>query len=315
VNAYILLTLSAFAGQAMLFVPLVPLLVSAGALSARGELSPVLAVVALTAGLMSGDFLWYMLGRARGGRILNRLCRAALEPSTCLRRTQSFLGRHGARTLLIAKFIPGLSTLALPMAGVYGMRPRRFLLYDGAGVLAWCTAYVSVGYISAQQLSNLAPGRFSVDARTFGALAASAAVYIAWKYMRRQRGVRQMWTDRITAEELLQRLADRDRPVVVDLRHALDFEADPYIVPGALYIPAEEIARRYREIPRTREVIVYCTCPDETTSIREALRLRARGVRRIRPLVGGFNTWRERQYPVQFHGPVIADGDRLLNVA
>ena len=314
-SAYLLLTASAFVGQSLLFVPIVPLLVSAGALASYGDLHPALAVLALTAGLVPGDYVWYRLGRTRGDKILRRICRAALEPNSCVRRTQRFLGRYGAKTLLIAKFIPGLSTIALPMAGVYGMRTRRFLAFDALGVLAWCTTYVLAGYLSARQLETLAPNRFSVGAPTLGLIAAAAGLYMLWKYVARRRGVRRVWAERITADELLARLADPSRLCIVDLRHTLDFEADPYTIPGALYIPAEELRQRHREIPRDTEVILYCTCPDEATSAREAFRLRARGIRRVRPLVGGFSTWRERGYPVELRGTVVAPDDRLLNVA
>lgn len=314
-SAYLILTASAFTGQSLLFVPIVPLLVSAGALASYGEMHPAAAIAALTAGLVGGDYVWYRLGRARGDRILRRICRAALEPNSCVRRTQRFLGRYGAKTLLIAKFIPGLSTVALPMAGVYGMRPRRFLLYDGAGVLAWSTTYVMVGYVSARQLEAMAPDRFSVDVRTLGLVAAAAAVYVLWKILARRRGVRRVWADRITAAELLRRLDAPAGLCVVDLRHALDFEADPYTIPGALYIPAEQLRQRHREIPRHAEVVLYCTCPDEATSAREAFRLRARGVRRVRPLVGGFSEWREQGYPVELRGAVVGTEERLLNVA
>lgn len=314
-SAYLLLTLTAFAGQAALVIPIVPLLVSAGALAARGELHPVFAVAALVAGLVPGDYLWYRLGRSRGGKILSRVCRAALEPNSCVRKTQNILSRYGAKTLLVAKFIPGLSTVALPMAGVYGMRTRRFFLFDGIGVLVWCTAYVAAGYISVRQLANLAPGTFSVSSRTIALIVLAAVIYVAWKYLMRRRRVRQIWTDRITADELRRRLAVDPSLRIVDLRHALDFEADPYTIPGALYIPAEELARRYREIPRRAEVVLYCTCPDEATSAREAFRLRARGVRRVRPLIGGFNSWRDADYPVEFRGPAVPPDERILNAA
>ncbi len=134
-------------------------------------------------------------------------------------------------------------------------------------------------------------------------------------YARRRRRVRRVWTDRITAEDLRQRLAAGETLTVVDLRHPLDFEADPYVVPGAQYIPADQIADRHGEIPRTGEVILYCTCPDEGTSVKEAMRLKAKGIGRVRPLEGGFDGWRERGFPVQFRGPVLPDEHRILNAA
>jgi len=312
---YLLLTLSGFSAQALLVIPIVPVLVSTGALAARGEVDPALAVVALVAGVVPGDSLWYALGRQRGGRILSRVCRAGLEPNTCVRRAQNFFGRFGARALLIVKFVPGLSTVALPMAGAYGMLPRRFLLFDAAGVLLWCTAYVGAGYLSVRQIAQMAPGAPIVDWRTGAGLVAAVVGYLAWKYYRRQRRVRQLWIDRIGADELHRRLAAGDPICVVDLRHRLEFEADPHTIPGALYIPAEEFSERHREVPRRREVVLYCSCPDQETSIKEALKLRRRGVRRVRPLEGGFDSWRDRGFPIETRGPAIAPEDRILNAA
>ena len=313
--AYLLLTLTAFTGQALLVVPIVPILLSAGALAHHGEMVPALAIVALAAGIVPGDYVWYVIGRKRGSAILKRVCRMALEPGSCVRRTQNFLGRYGARALLVAKFVPGLSTVALPMAGVYGMKVQRFFLFDGIGVLMWCTTYVLIGYGTARGLTRAAPEWFRVDTRALIWVLLAALGYLVWKYARRRRRVRRIWTDRITAEDLRERLAAGETLTVVDLRHPLDFEADPYVVPGALYIPADQIADRHGEIPRTAEIILYCTCPDEGTSVKEAMRLKAKGVGRVRPLEGGFDGWRERGFPVQFRGPVLPDEHRILNAA
>jgi membrane protein DedA with SNARE-associated domain/rhodanese-related sulfurtransferase len=312
---YLLLSIGAFTAQALLVVPIVPVLVSTGALAAQGELHPALAVVALTAGLVSGDTLWYALGRRRGGKILSRVCRAALEPGSCVRRAQNVFRRFGPRTLLIVKFIPGLSTVALPMAGAYGMLPRRFLAYDAAGVTLWCTTYVAAGFVSVRQITSAAPGEFVIGWRFAAAVALAAAGYLLWKYVRRRRHRQQVWVDRIDADLLQRRLAAREPLFVVDLRHAIEFQADPHTIPGALYIPAEEIAARHREIPRRTEVVLYCSCPDEETSVREAVKLRRRGVRRVRPLEGGFEAWRERGYAVERRGPEVAPEERILNAA
>lgn len=312
--AYAVLAGTALAGQAALVVPIVPLLVSAGALAARGELHPVAAVLALAAGIVPGDYLWFWLGRRRGLRILNGICKRALEPDTCVRRTQNVLSRYGARTLVLAKFVPGLSTVALPMAGTYGMTRRRFLLFDGAGVVAWCATYVALGYVSARQIASITPG-FTPGWRTLGIVALAAVLYLIWKAARRRRQVRRIWIDRITPQALRERQLAGDPVSVVDVRHELDFEADPTTIPGALHIPAEQIKRRHREIPRNVEVVLYCTCPDDTTSARTALRLRRRGVRRVRPLEGGFEAWTALGYPVEARAPVVDDEQRILNAA
>jgi membrane protein DedA with SNARE-associated domain/rhodanese-related sulfurtransferase len=312
---YLLLAGGAFTAQALLVIPIVPVLISTGALAAQGELHPALAVLALAAGLVTGDSVWYMLGRTRGGKILSRVCRAALEPGTCVRRAQHIFGRYGARALLVVKFVPGLSTVALPMAGAYGMLPRRFLTYDAAGVLLWCSVYVSVGFLSVRQLESAMPGELALGWRIPVGIVVAVAGYLGWKYVRRSRHSREVWVDRIDADLLQRRLAASEPIVVLDLRHTIEVQADPYTIPGALHIPAEEFAVRHREIPRRAEVVLFCSCPDQDTSVKEALRLRGRGVRRVRPLEGGFEAWRERGYPVEFRGPVVPPEERILNAA
>jgi membrane protein DedA with SNARE-associated domain/rhodanese-related sulfurtransferase len=312
--AYLLLTTTAFGAQALL-LPIVPLLVATGALAAQGQLQPGWALLALVLGVACGDLLWYAVGRRTGTRVLGRVCRLTLEPDSCVRRTENLFGRHGARALLFAKFIPGLSTVALPLAGVFGMRVRRFVLYDAAGVLLWTTSYLAVGYLSYQQMApsgwrfpRLSPAHLLVGAAALGA-------YIAWRYLRRRRSLREICLDRITADELKQRLDLGDPIALVDLRHPLELECDPHMLPGALHIPAEELGRRHREIPRRREVVVYATCPADVTSAHAALRLRARGFPRVRPLEGGYEAWRARDLPLQSAGPEIPVDERTLNAA
>jgi membrane protein DedA with SNARE-associated domain/rhodanese-related sulfurtransferase len=312
-TAYLLLAASAFTAQALMFVPIVPLLVSAGALAALGELLPAWAAVALTAGVAAGDLLWYGIGRQRGRPLMGRLCRVALEPSTCLRKAENLFGRYGAAALLAAKFIPGLSTVALPLAGVFRMRPGRFIGYDVPGVFLWVGSYLALGYFSSGAIGAIG-SQAPWSGRWWVVIAAVAlVVYVSAKHLRRQRLRRQLRMAGISVEELGRRLELHDAIAVIDLRHPLDFESDPYTIPTALYIPAEELSGRATEIPRDRDVVLYCTCPDEVTSVKEAMRLRARGIRRVRPLRGGFSAWREAGFPVELRGPVVPVDQRTLN--
>lgn len=312
---YLLLMASAFTAQALMFVPIVPLLVATGALAAQGRVGVVGTLLALTGGVAAGDLLWYVVGRRRGRSVLSIVCRIALEQSTCLRRTENLFSRYGAASLLVAKFIPGLSTVALPLAGVFRMRPRRFLRYDVPGVFVWVAVYLAVGYFSAGAIvavGSIAPW----SGRWWIALAAVIlALYVGVKYVRRQRLLRRLRTAGISVDELRVRLESRDPVAVIDLRHPLDFEADPYTVPTAVYIPAEDLPARHQEIPRDREVVLYCTCPDEITSAKAALRLRRRGIRRVHPLKGGFSAWRAAGLPVERRGPVVPEDARVLNAA
>lgn len=312
---YLLLAASAFVAQVLMFVPIVPLLIATGALAAQGQVELPFGVAALTGGIAAGDFLLYLIGRRHGRAILGPLCRIALEPSTCVRRTEKLFGRYGAATLLFAKFVPGLSTVALPLAGVFQMRPRRFAARDIPGVLLWVSAYVAVGYASWRQLATIRP-LVPWSARTWIVLALILlAGYLVSKQFRRRRVLRQLRGPRVSAEELHRRLADAERLIVIDLRHPVDFEGDSYVIPGSLHIPAEEFAQRHLELPRDREVVLYCTCPDEITSAQVALRLRHGGIRQVRLLQGGFSAWRAAQFPVEFRGPLVPVADRTLNAA
>ena len=279
---YLLLAASAFVAQVLMFVPIVPLLIATGALAAQGQVELPFGVAALTGGIAAGDFLLYLIGRRHGRAILGPLCRIALEPSTCVRRAEKLFGRYGAATLLFAKFVPGLSTVALPLAGVFQMRPRRFAARDIPGVVL--ALILLAGYLVSKQF-------------------------------RRRRVLRQLRGPRVSAEELHRRLADAERLIVIDLRHLVDFEGDSYVIPGSLHIPAEEFAQRHLELPRDREVVLYCTCPDEITSAQVALRLRHGGIRQVRLLQGGFSAWRAAQFPVEFRGPLVPVADRTLNAA
>ncbi len=312
---YLLLAASAFAAQALMFVPIVPLLVGTGALVAHGQIDVTLALTALTLGIAAGDLLWYGIGRRRGLAVLGRLCRLALEPSTCLRRTENLFARWGAAALLFAKFVPGLSTVALPLAGVFRMRPLRFIAHDVPGVLLWVGAYVLGGYFTSGVIAAMGTRAPWSGRAWLAAGVVALGAYLAWKQWRRRALLQQLRGARMTVEDLRTRLGVEEPPAVIDLRHALEFEADPYVIPGAIHIPVEQVRARRAEIPLDREIVVYCTCPDEVTSAREALRLRSRSVRHVRPLQGGLTAWRAAGFEVEQRGPIVGDDDRTLNAA
>ena len=248
-----------FAEQLGLPIPAIPVLLAMGALVGAGQFSLVIAIpVALVAALLS-DVIWYQLGRHRGHSILNLLCRISLEPDSCVRRTENVFASHGARALLFAKFIPGLSTAAPPLAGIFRMRLPRFLVWDGAGTLLWVGAFVGTGYLFSTQLERIAAIALRLGAWLVAVLVGALAAYIGWKYVQRRRFIRKLRIARITPEELMRKMEAGEEIVVVDLRHSLEFEADGVSVPGALRFSPDELDRRHQEIPRDRDVVLYCT--------------------------------------------------------
>jgi membrane protein DedA with SNARE-associated domain len=245
--------------QAGIPLPAIPLLLAAGALAGMGRLD-LLAILALSlvASLLS-DSLWFVIGRRRGGRVLGFLCRVSLEPESCVRRTERNFARRGAITLVLAKFVPGLTTAAPPLAGIVGMSWPRFLLLDGLGALLWTLAFVVPGYAFSNQLERLAEHAALTGAWLAAGFAALVILFVLVKLARRQAFLRRLRIARVTPDELERLLAGPSPPVVVDLRHAFDFDADPRVVPGALHFAAEEIERHHATIPRDRDVVLYCS--------------------------------------------------------
>jgi membrane protein DedA with SNARE-associated domain/rhodanese-related sulfurtransferase len=304
VNAFVsqygevLLFAVVFAEQVGLPLPAVPVLLAAGALAGAGKMDLTGAVVLTVMACVAGDLIWYELGRRRGRYALNLLCRISMEPDSCVRRTENFFARHGVRSLVLAKFIPGLSTLAPALAGLFRIRMQRFLLYNGLGAVLWTLAFILPGYLLSDHIERLA-----VEAERLGLwlavfIGAGIAAYLVYKFVHRQLLLRELRITRITAEGLKQMMDNNHELLVVDLRGALDHEADPYTIRGALRMTTDELERRHHEIPRHQDVILFCACPNEVTAARMALILRSKGITRVRPLVGGIDAWREKGFPL-----------------
>jgi len=258
-HGYLVLFAWVFAEQIGLPLPSVPLLLAAGALAGAGRLK-VTAVVGLpVVAAMISDVLWYELGRRRGVQVLQFLCRISLEPDSCVRRTESTFERQGAGSLVLAKFIPGLSTAAPPLAGIFGMRLDRFLLFDALGTLLWVGVFVGLGFACSNQLERVADRALTFGSWLLAILVGALAAYIGWKFVRRQRFLHGLRIARITPEELKQKLDAGEDVVIVDLRHSLDFEAEPITIPGAHRLDTAELEEGSDVIPRDREVVLYCT--------------------------------------------------------
>src|SRR5438132_662271 len=132
-HAYAVLFGATLASEAGVPIPAELGIVAAGALAARGEVSAALALALVLAAAALGNGAWFAFGRRRGRAVLQLMCRISLEPDSCVRRTEDVFERHGARSLLVAKFVPGLGTAAPALAGVFGMRAARFFAFDLAG--------------------------------------------------------------------------------------------------------------------------------------------------------------------------------------
>jgi len=256
------LTLFAFvlAEQIGLPIPAVPLLLGVGAFAGTGRMSALAGLATALAASLPPDVVWYELGRARGKRVLDVMCRLSLEPDSCVRRTENLFMTRGRWALLVAKFLPGLSTIAPPLAGIVGLGRAAFLALDTMGALLWAGTWIALGYLSSRALSPLLELGARVGRWGLAAGAAALAGYVLVKFVRRRRFLQSLRVARIEPAELQRRLHAGDPDlIVIDTRSALDVGAAPHKIPGALWIPAEAIEARRAEIPLDRKVVLYCS--------------------------------------------------------
>ncbi len=296
-HGYIWLFLAALLERLGLPLLVTPLVVAAGAVAALGDLSLLAIILVTVLASEIGDLVWYELGRREGSSVLRLLCKISLEPDSCVRRSEDAFARRTTSSLIYSKFVPGVGRLAGPVAGMSGMARGRFLLLNAVGSLLWAAVFALVGYIPAKKLP--------IDVLLEEAagwilllLVIALATNVIWKYMQRQRFIRSLRVSRMTVQELKAAFDRGERPFVVDLRHRLEFLVNPRTVSTAVRIAPDELPLRHAELPRDREVVLYCTCPSEATSAKVAMELKKIGIIRVRPLMGGLQAWEHEGYPM-----------------
>jgi membrane protein DedA with SNARE-associated domain len=258
-HGYAVLLLWVFLEQAGLPMPSLPLLLAAGALGGMNRLNFGFSLLVSVAACLSADTIWYELGRRNGIKVVQWLCKISLEPDSCVRRTEGVFEKQGAKSLILAKFLPGLSAVATPLAGIFQMKLRRFLAYDALGALLWAGSYLGLGYLFSDQIEIVAVKIQRLGGGVLVVLLAFLSLYVAYKFIARQKFLRELRIARISPEELKDKLDAGEPLTIVDLRHSLDFEADPETIPGAFRMDAHELEDKDERLPRDREVILYCT--------------------------------------------------------
>ncbi len=243
--------------QGALPLPSIPLLLACGALARSGELHPLPVVFSGLAACLIADNVWFQLGRRKGGKVLHFLCRIALEPDSCVRRTENAFLQYGVNSLLLSKFVPGLNAVAAPLAGSSGVGLARFLIFDTAGILIWISTYAGLGYVFSDQIEIVGAYAIRMGSWLVVLLFAGLGAWVGWKYVQRQRFLHKIAVARITPRELRTKLDAGEEVFVIDLRSSREFDEES--IPGALHVPAEELAARHGDIPRDRDVVLFCS--------------------------------------------------------
>jgi membrane protein DedA with SNARE-associated domain len=258
-HGYLVLFVWVLLEQGGVPIPAVPVLLAAGALAAKGRMHlGIILAAAVTASLVM-DLGWYGLGRRQGMRVLRALCRISLEPDTCVRQTQEIFNRRGALSLLVAKFIPGLGTVATPLAGIIRMPLTHFVLFDGLGIFLWVSVFVALGTLFAEQLAGVAAVVATMGAWLAAVLLGGLGTYLLWKFLKRRRFLRRLRVARISPEELKRKIDAGEEVMIADLRHPLEVDAEPVGIPGALRWDPETLASNSPTLSPNQEVILYCS--------------------------------------------------------
>ncbi|MBN3789015.1 DedA family protein/thiosulfate sulfurtransferase GlpE [Burkholderia sp. Ac-20353] len=278
-------------------VPAMPTLVLFGAMAALhpdmigSQLVTVLALSVL--GALIGDTIWYVAGRRYGGTTLKTICRLSLSRDSCVRKTERFFGRYGVRVLAVARFIPGLSLVSVPMAGALGTRYRTFAGYDALGAALWTIVGLVAGVVFHQQIDWLFAGASRLGHAVLLVIAALLVLYAAVRWMRRRALLRQLAHGRIGVDELDALLRDPAAPVVIDVRSAEHRKLDPFAIPGAQFADERQIGDIAARYPLTQKFVVYCSCPNEVSAALMAKRLADAGFTDALALRGGLDAWRD----------------------
>lgn len=256
-HGYALVFFWILAEQGAVPLPSIPLLLACGALARGGRLNLFAILLCGLAACLIADNTWFQLGRLRGGRILRLLCRISLEPDSCVRQTEDAYLKYGLRSLLVSKFIPGLNAVAAPLAGVSRASRARFCAYDTLGALLWIATYTGLGFLFSDQLEAVAEHALRLGSALTAIVLGAVAAWFTWKLVLRRRFLRKLSVARITVQELREQLDAGAPVVIVDLRSHVD--PNEPAIPGALRISPADLAERHHEIPRDRDIVLFCS--------------------------------------------------------
>ena len=282
--------------QVGLPLPTYPVLIVAGAWSARGGPSVANIVAAAIAACLLADLAWYASGRRFGSRVLRAMCRLSLEPDSCVSDTENLFARFGTRVLVIAKFIPGLGAVSTAMSGVVSAPLSHFLVYDTVGATLWAGSGVALGWIFLDAVDDVFT-ELGALGRIGGLLIlVILVIFLALKFWRRHQFFRELRMSRITVQELNRLRVDGAQLLVVDARPSASRERDG-VIPGA--IAFEILLQEGDKSRRGGEVVVYCACPNEATAARIARKLITMGFHPVRPLLGGIHAWQDAGFAIE----------------
>lgn len=275
-------------------LPSTPVLLLAGVESASRAGFAWQGFLVATLAALAANGLWFWAGRRLGRRVLSTLCRISISPDSCVRQNEASFARRGVLTLVVAKFVPGLSILAPPLAGALGMSAARFVGWNLLGSALWAGVAIGVGRVFHEQIGDVLHALSHLGGVALALAGAALALYLAWRLWRRARVRRELDRfDRLGPAELMALLSQRQDITIVDVRAASPAMPLPNRIPGARHLDLGALGdAALAGWPAEGEFVTYCACPNDASAVRAALWLKQQG-RQARVLRGGIEAWTE----------------------
>nr|WP_310127031.1 DedA family protein/thiosulfate sulfurtransferase GlpE [Paraburkholderia terricola] len=298
-------------------LPVLPTLITVGAstalamnLASSTYLNFATILGSAVIGGVLGDLVWFQGGKRYGERTLHTVCKLSLSRETCVRKTERFFGRWGVRVLIVARFVPGLSLVAVPLCGAMAVRLRSFVLHDCVGVALWAFVGLAIGALFASQIDVVFVLISRLGWQALIVIATALMLYVLYRYCRRIMLAKALEKARISVAELHALLANNPRPILLDIRSAERRMLDPFVIPGAEFADEQKPRQIVERYGANRTLVIYCSCPNEISAAWMAGRLRQAGVKLALPLTGGIDAWRLAGFDVE---PIIAVSDAAIN--
>ena len=275
--------------QAGLPVPAVPTLLMAGSIAASGE-QLGLALLAATVGSLIADAFWYAIGRRYGYQVLAGLCKISINPGSCVSQTEARFTRWGLKSLIIAKFVPGFSTVAPPIAGALRMPLPGFLIASAIGAALWAGIALVAGWAMRTQVRAAILILEEHSGRALALIVIIAGTWIGWKLVKKYRFQRLARISHVTIDELLAAMNQSDEILLLDLRGPTLIAAEG-LIPGATVTDHDRLLTTVRDWPKSQPIVTLCACPEDASAILAASTLRKSGYHAAKPLRGGYEAW------------------------
>ena len=298
-HGLLLVFLVTLASRVGLPVPAAPLIVVAGGLVATQRMALLdLLLVSVLANVIA-DWVWYAAGRHYGSRIMRLVCRVSQSPDSCVLESEGMLTRWGGGSLVLAKFIPGVSLVAPPMTGAMRMPFWQFVLYDAVAALVWTLAYLVLGLVFRHQIEQVLAAMEQATWLALGLVGVLVVLFGGYRIWQRHRLKQVQSIVRMAPEELMQRMQQGWQPLVLDVRSREMTALEPDGLPGAQRVDMAQLRTQMSDEERERPIVVYCNCPGDVSAAQAARRLRGLGFRQVWPLLGGLDGWLEAGHGVQ----------------